>query len=453
MDLPRAFGVSDPDPDMRRGHEAVRRSGGGGALVLVLALIVGACLPPATTWNSPWIASSRPRTSSHEPTVAPTRPSPSAVTSPATPPTGAPSTGPSSSPGTSPGMSCAATTLASLSEEQRIGQLFMVGLAHDKLGAAVRDAVRDHHFGSWWFTTRTSSGVDQTRAVSDAIQALTAKGATGGIGFFIAANQEGGQIQALSGPGFATIPSAVIQGTWSERRLRARAERWGRELLAAGVNLDFAPVADVVPAGTAADNAPIGQLDRQYGSDPEGVAQHVAAFIDGMAAAGVVTTAKHFPGLGRVAENTDFASGVVDTITTADDPSLDPFRRAVDAGVPAVMLSLATYKRIDPDHLAAFSWPIIGGILEDDLGFGGIVMSDSMSAEAVSSIPVGTRAVAFLEDGGDMIVVRPVAMAVEMATAIAAHARESSWFRRRIDNAVLHILHAKEAAGLLPCPG
>lgn len=329
----------------------------------------------------------------------------------------------------------------------------MVGLAGNRLDAAARNGIVDYHFGSWWFTTKTSLGVDKIRDVSDAVQARATDEATGGIGFFIAANQEGGQIQALSGPGFDTIPSAVAQGTWSASRLRTRAERWGRQLRAAGVTLDFAPVADVVPAGTAAFNAPIGQLERQYGSEPETVADHVAAFIEGMAAAGVATTAKHFPGLGRVAQNTDFASGVVDTVTSADDPFLRPFRRAVDVGVPAVMLSLATYERIDPDRLAAFSWPIIGGILEDDLGFGGIVMSDSLSAEAVSSIPTGTRAIAFLDDGGDMIVVRPVHMAVQMATAIVAHARESSWFRKRIDNAVLHILRAKEVAGLLSCAG
>ena len=327
----------------------------------------------------------------------------------------------------------------------------MLGLADNKLDAAARNSIHDYHFGSWWFTRKTSVGVDKIRAVSDAVQARATDEATAGIGFFIAANQEGGRIQALSGPGFDTIPSAVTQGTWSASGLRTRAERWGRQLRAAGVNLDFAPVADVVPAGTAADNAPIGQLERQYGSKPAAVADHVAAFIDGMAAAGVATTVKHFPGLGRVADNTDVASGVVDTITTADDPYFVPFRRAVDDGVPAVMLSLATYERIDPDHLAAFSWPIIGGILEDDLGFGGIVMSDSLSAEAVSSIPVGTRAIAFLDDGGDMIVVRPVDVAGQMAMAIAVHARESSWFRKRIDNAVLHILRAKEAAGLLPC--
>ncbi|MEX1173486.1 MAG: hypothetical protein WEG56_12845 [Chloroflexota bacterium] len=69
----------------------------------------------------------------------------------------------------------------------------------------------------------------------------------------------------------------------------------------------------------------------------------------------------------------------------------------------------------------------------------------------MSAIPVGTRAVRFVANGGDMIVVNPVNVATEMAEAIAAHARASEWFRRRIDNAVLHVLRTKEPEGLLPC--
>jgi beta-N-acetylhexosaminidase len=217
------------------------------------------------------------------------------------------------------------------------------------------------------------------------------------------------------------------------------------------VNLDFAPVADVVPAGTEPDNAPIGRLEREYGSTPTNVADHVAAFIAGMQKAGVVTTAKHFPGLGRVKQNTDYSSGVVDTVTKADDPFLTPFRRAVDAGVPAMMLSLATYQRLDPDRLAAFSPAITGELLRDDLGFSGLVMSDSLSAEAVASIPVGSRAIRFLQAGGDVIVVRPVDMAVTMAQAVAARAAANPTFAARVDDAVLHVLEAKGAAGLLPC--
>jgi beta-N-acetylhexosaminidase len=78
-------------------------------------------------------------------------------------------------------------------------------------------------------------------------------------------------------------------------------------------------------------------------------------------------------------------------------------------------------------------------------------MSDSLSAEAVASIPIGSRAIRFLEDGGDLIVVRPVDMALTMADAVQARAASRRDFRARVDAAALRVLEAKDAAGLLPC--
>jgi beta-N-acetylhexosaminidase len=257
----------------------------------------------------------------------------------------------------------------------------------------------------------------------------------------------------LAGPGFDTIPSALTQGTMAPSTLQAKAARWGAQLRAAGVNLNFAPVADVVPPGTDAQNAPIGELQREYGHDPATVSSHVSAFIAGMQAAGVATTAKHFPGLGRVTGHTDFTANVVDTVTTRTDPYLAPFAKAVKVHVPFVMVSLATYERIDPAHLAVFSPTIIGGMLHGDLGFRGVVISDALGAAAVSSIPPGTRAVDFLGAGGDMIVVNQLAPAIEMAKAIALHVSENPSFRKHIDGAALRVLRAKDAAGLLPCDG
>ena len=384
-------------------------------------------------------------------TNAPTATATTAPSEAVTPTPAVASPSPTATPAPSAAQSCSQRVLASLTETQRIGQVFAVGLANDAFDAAARAALAEHGFGTWWFTRTTTVGVPGIRKVADAVQAASTQRSTGGISAFIAANQEGGQIQALRGPGFARIPSAVIQGTWSTATLKQRAEGWGKQLAAAGVNLDFAPVADVVPAGTAADNAPIGRLEREYGSTAKTVADHVAAFIAGMQRAGIVTTAKHFPGLGRVAENTDNSSGVVDDVTTTDDPFLEPFHRAVTAGVPAVMLSLATYERLDPDRLAAFSPRVIDGILKNGLGFHGLVMSDSLSAEAVSSIPIGSRAIRFLQDGGDLVVVRPLDMALTMAKAVEARAGSNADFRARVDDAALHVLEAKEAVGLLAC--
>ena len=340
-----------------------------------------------------------------------------------------------------------------MTEAQRIGQVFMIGLEKDALNAAERAAVADFHVGSFAFTTQSRAGVKAIRALTDAVQALATRESTAGVGFFVAANQEGGLIQGLGGAGFDVIPSALDQGAMSVATLRQKAARWGRQLAQAGVNLDLAPVADVVPPGTDATNAPIGQLHREYGHDPSTAASHVAAFIAGMEQAGIATSAKHFPGLGRVAGNTDVTGDVVDSVTTRDDPFLQPFAAAIDAGVPFVMVSLATYTRIDPDHLAVFSPTIIGGMLRGDLGFDGVVISDALGATAVASIPAGTRAVDFLEAGGDMIISNKTPPAVEMAKAVASRAASDDAFRARVDDAALHVLRAKEAAGLLSCGG
>jgi beta-N-acetylhexosaminidase len=290
--------------------------------------------------------------------------------------------------------------------------------------------------------------------VADAVQAQVSEQATGKVRFYVAANQEGGVIQALRGSGFSTIPTAVAQGRLSESALQSSARQWGAQLRAAGVNLDFAPVMDVVPPGTDAENQPIGVLQREYGHDPATVGSHGTAFLRGMRTAGIATSAKHFPGLGRVQGNTDFTANVVDRATRMNDPYLDSFRQAVDAGVPFVMIALATYTRIDPDHLAVFSPIVMRQMLRDELDFAGVIISDDIgAAEAIASIPPGTRAIDFLSAGGDMIISKTVTPAVAMAAAILSRVASDPTFSSRVDDAVLRVLEAKQASGLLPCGG
>jgi beta-N-acetylhexosaminidase len=338
-----------------------------------------------------------------------------------------------------------------MSENQRVGQLFVVGLRDDRLGSAEIAGIRTHHFGSVTFITTTSIGVPGVRAVAGAVQALATREATGGVRFYVAANQEGGTIQALRGAGFPTIPSALDQGALAPAALRADARLWAKDLLAAGVNFNFAPVMDVVPPGTDAQNQPIGVLRREFGHDVETVGAHGVAFLRGMERAGVTTSAKHFPGLGRVAGNTDFTANVVDTVTTSDDPYLQTFRRAVEAGVPFVMVALASYTRIDSQRLAVFS-PVVMSLLRNEMGFRGVIVSDDIGAAvAISNIPPGKRAIDFLLAGGDMIISKFVQPANRMAAAILSRMESDQAFRTRVDDAVMRILTAKDASGLLPC--
>jgi beta-N-acetylhexosaminidase len=115
------------------------------------------------------------------------------------------------------------------------------------------------------------------------------------------------------------------------------------------------------------------------------------------------------------------------------------------------MVSLATYERIDARHLAVFSRSVMEGILRDDLAYRGVTISDALGATAVASIAPATRAVDFLDAGGDMIVINQLAPAIEMAKGIASLVAQKPSFRERVDDAALRVLRAKEAVGLLPC--
>jgi beta-N-acetylhexosaminidase len=339
-----------------------------------------------------------------------------------------------------------------MTAEQRIGQLFLLGLANDQLGSAEQSAIRTYHFGSVWFTEQSAAGAPAIRAISDAVQALATPATTASVGFFIAANQEGGIIQSLSGPGFSTIPSALDQSTIDPAALQSSAGLWGRELASAGVNLNFAPVLDVVPPGTDAQNEPIGALKRGYGHDPATVSAHAIGFMRGMDSAGITTTGKHFPGLGRVTGNTDFTAAVVDSVTTANDAYVAPFRDAITAGIPMVMVALAKYQQIDPAELAVFSPAVMRQMLRTSLGFTGVVVSDDLGATvAVANIAPADRAIGFLMAGGDFIISKTVAPANAMATAIAARASTDAGFKARVDDAALRILRVKAARGLVRC--
>ena len=386
--------------------------------LLVLALVLSACTQTVVA----------------SPTTTPT---PSAITTPSPTPTAT--------------VECATRVLAGMTEEQRIGQLFLLGLANDQLGAAEMNAIRTYHLGSVWFVEQSTAGTAAIRTVADAVQSLATADTTAGVGFFVAANQEGGIIQSLSGPGFSTIPSALDQGAIDPATLRPSAALWGRELASAGVNLNFAPVLDVVPPGTDAQNAPIGALRRGYGHDPATVSAHAIAFMRGMNDAGIATTGKHFPGLGRVTGNTDFTSAV-DDVTTANDAYLAPFRDAVAAGIPMVMVALAKYQQIDAAELAAFSPTVMRQMLRVSLGFNGVVVSDDLGATvAVANIPPADRAIDFLVAGGDLIISKTVAPANAMAGAIAARVSSDAAFKARVDDAALRVIRAKMAVGLVRC--
>lgn len=404
---------------IRRSRRTLAPAGVG--LALALAVAVAGCTaatPVVPTPSSSLPTASGTASPSHAASVTPTSAEPPVPT-------------------------CRATA-EGLSLRERAGQLLMVGVS-GTLDAAERKAITTYHAGSVILMGSSSEGVKRTATRTAALAKLA-----GETGLLVAVDQEGGLVQRLTGPGFTTIPSAAKQAKLSDEALRSRSQRWAEELAAAGVHLNLAPVADVVPAAKQSTNQPVGRLGRGYGSQPEVVSAKVTAFADGMRAGGVSSAVKHFPGLGEVTGNTDFVARVVDNVTTATSPGLAPFRDAVEAEVAAVMVSSAYYARIDARRPALFSPKVIG--ILGEWGFEGVVVSDDVgAARALRGVPVSRRARDFVAAGGDLAITVTPGLVPSLAAGLIKAAEADPEFDERVTQAATTVLALKRAHGLVDC--
>jgi beta-N-acetylhexosaminidase len=323
---------------------------------------------------------------------------------------------------------------------EKVGQIVMVGLPVGGPFPPTFDLLRDEQLGGVFLHGRTTAG---RRPVKNLVDAAVDAAAKGKQPLFVATDQEGGAVQVLRGSGFSDIPSALDQAELEPSDLRARSRAWGDELAAAGVNLNLAPVLDLVPAATASSNAPIGVFGRNYGYTAESVIAHGNAFAQGQRDAGVQTSIKHFPGLGRVTGNTDDTAGVTDTVTGPDAPSVDVFDAGIESGSGLVMMSSAVYTQIDPKAPAVFSPAAVGLVRE--LGFDGVIISDDLSAAVqVEAVPEGRRAVRAVDAGVDLVLAsaRPSA-APAMVDALVRTARDDPAFAAKVDAAAARVVAAK----------
>jgi len=392
-------------------------------LVIACCLVVGGCAAPV-------------------PTAAPTRTLPATTAPPST--TAAPAPSETEAPTATAATEPCLEDAAALSLDARIGQLIMVGV-DGGLDAAERRAITDNQIGSVVLLGTQNGG---SKATADLVAEIA--GLNLDVGMLAAADQEGGRVQRLTGTGFARIPSAATQAKLPLDKLTTSTRVWARRLTKADIGLDLAPVADVVPASKVKSNAPIGRLGRGYGSDPEAVTARTQAVITGLADEGVAATVKHFPGLGEVTGNTDHTGGVVDRVTRADSASLAPFKAAVEGQVGAVMISSATYTRIDASHQAVFSPKVIG--LLRQWGYRGVVISDDLGAAAsVASVPAAQRAVRFLAAGGDLVINANPGLTAAMVGGVRKRAKADAAFSRQLTASAARVLALKETVGRYTC--
>jgi beta-N-acetylhexosaminidase len=348
-------------------------------------------------------------------------------------------------------LECIDLTYRRLTPIERASQLILVGVPS---GASPADAARivdAQRPGGVVLTGRSREGVDAAIELTRTAQAK-ARATESNVGLFILVDQEGGAVQVLSGPGFSQIPSATTQGTLSIDELEGLSQKWGKELHAAGINVVLAPVADVLSSALGSRNQSIGRYDRAYGTDPATVARHTSAYIHGMASAGITSTLKHFPGLGRVEQNSDYSMGVYDNQTTAVDETLQTFRVPAIFPEPFVMVSSAVYEKIDPKNPAVFSSEIIHRLLRSARGFAGLVLSDDLgNAQQVQNVSPGNRAIKFLNAGGDLIITVDPTTGPLMIDEMVKQAADDSILSARVETAVRRVLNAKFDRNLLSC--
>lgn len=216
------------------------------------------------------------------------------------------------------------------------------------------------------------------------IQALTAElqaeaAALGMPPLLIAADQEGGVVSRLPAD-MVTVPGAMALGQLPDEDIRAMARITARQLLDVGINLNFAPTVDV-------NNNPANPVirTRAFGEDVATVSRAAIATIRGFMDEGVIPTVKHFPGHGDTNVDSHLGLPVIDhPIERLRSIELAPFQAAVDAGVPAVMSAHIVFPALD-EHPATLSKRILTGLLREEMGFRGVIFTDSMSMDAIST--------------------------------------------------------------------
>ena len=257
--------------------------------------------------------------------------------------------------------------------EEKIGQLLVVGFPQDTKDEVIADYIDRYKVCGFILFRRNYANFDTQYSLVKNLK--TRNSLKNPLPLFIAVDEEGGTVSRLP-KGGTHFPDAKLVGKAGDLGLTAKSgEVIGQELKASGINLNFAPVLDIVDSS---ENKLL--IKRSYGSSAEAVTSHGTAFISGLQSEGVIASPKHFPGHG--ATNVD-SHGKLPVInidkTTFEGRELLPFKAAIEQGLDTVMVGHLAYPKLDPSGLpATMSQYFLTDILRKELGFTGIAISDEI---------------------------------------------------------------------------
>jgi beta-N-acetylhexosaminidase len=343
-------------------------------------------------------------------------------------------------------------TLRKMSPEEKVGQLFATWVRvqflndADPIFVQLRDNIRKYHIGSVVMSVPVDGPVllkSQPYVAADLLNRLQKASK---LPLIVSADFERGVAMRLNGT--TVFPHAMA---FTATGKTENAEVFGRitalEARAIGVHWNFFPDADVNsnPANPIINT-------RSFGEDPTQVGEFVAAYIRGAHAGGMLTTAKHFPGHGDTASDSHLGiAHVTGDRARLNAVELPPFRSAIEAGVDAVMVAHVTVPALDPEpnRVATTSRAVVTGLLREDMGFKGIVVTDALDMAGLTRLyakDIGRAAVESFKAGNDMLIIPANLDASYRSMLQAVNNGEIS--HARLDESVRKILELKASLGL-----
>jgi beta-N-acetylhexosaminidase len=329
-----------------------------------------------------------------------------------------------------PFLAVAALTLpapgaATLPLDQAVGQRIVASLPGTTVPAPLAREIRQGRVAGVILFSRNIVSRAQLRALTGRLQAERRRGplALRDRPLLVMIDQEGGLVKRL--PGAPRHSPAQLGRIGSTALARDEGLRTGRNLAGVGVNIDLAPVLDVGQRGSS-----VRALGRSFGSGARRVSALGGAFADGLAAAGVLACAKHFPGLGRGTANEDDrfnrVAAPLSALRAVDEA---PFRAAARSGIPLVMVSTGVYSALDRAP-ALFSPRIANDELRGAVGFGGVAISDDLEVSALARLSPERKALATVRAGEDLLLFAQSAAAADRGAAALVRAVQAGTLSR-----------------------
>lgn len=341
--------------------------------------------------------------------------------------------------------------LAEMTLEEKIYQMFIVTPEQltgygtvTQTGEASRAAIEEHPVGGVIYFSQNLTSRDQCIDMISKLQSYSE------LGLFIAVDEEGGTVSRLGRDpdmGVTDYPAmGTIGATGDVGEAYDVGYTLGTEIAELGFNLDFAPVADV---NSNPKNPVIG--NRSFHSDPRIAADMVAACVEGFADSGTLCTLKHFPGHGDTSTDSHYgAAEISKDLDELMECELLPFISGIESGAPVIMMGHITVPNVTQEDVpATLSYELVTGLLREQLGYEGLIVTDSMVMQAVTDRYSSAESAVKAVQAGVDIILMPQSLTKSVA-GIADAVRTGGLTEERIDESVLRILRTKLQSGIIP---